>query len=119
MLILKWLNVVILAYLLSLKNDLQNSTNVTFIEDQDVNDVAHPGHRSRSTTDENVEGVKNIIIVNHQITIREVEDILISVGSCHVIFSDVLGMKNVVEKFIPEFLNFGNKNCHVSIAQEL
>ena len=59
-----------------------------FIEGrEDVNDEAHPGRSSTSTTDENVEVVKKITMENRLITIREVvEDVSISVGSCHAIF---------------------------------
>ena len=72
---------------------------------EDVNDDARPGRPSTSTTDENVEAVKNIVKKNRRITIREVaEDVGISVGSCHEIFSDVLGMKRVAAKFVPKLL---------------
>ena len=41
---------------------------------EDVNDDARPGWPSRLTTDENIEAVKKIILDNHRITIREVDD---------------------------------------------
>ena len=86
---------------------------------EDVNDDARPGRPSTSTTNEN-EAVKKIVMENRQITIREVaEDVGISVGSCHAIFSDVLGMKSVSAKFVPKLLNFDQKNRRMSIAQEL
>lgn len=51
---------------------------------EDVNDDARPGRPSTSTTDENVEEVKKIVMENRRITIREVaEDVGVSVGSCH------------------------------------
>jgi AraC-like DNA-binding protein len=51
---------------------------------------------SKSTTDDNVEQVKKMILKNRQITIREVaDDVGISFGSCQAIFSDVLGMKRL------------------------
>ena len=57
------------------------------------------------------------VMKNRRITIREdAEDVSISVGSCHAIYSDVLGMKCVVAKFVPKLLNFDQKNCHVNIA---
>ena len=59
-------------------------------------------------------------VENRRITIREVaEDVGISIGSCHSIFSNVLGMKNMTAKFVPKLLNFEHKQCHISIAQEL
>ena len=54
---------------------------------EDVNDDAHPGRPSTSTTNKNTEPVKKIVMENRRITIREVaEDVRISVGSCHGIF---------------------------------
>ena len=49
--------------------------------------------------------------------IREVAEI--SIGSCHAIFSNVLGMKRVAAKFVPKLLNFEQKQRRISIAQEL
>ena len=60
---------------------------------------ARPGRPSTSTSSENTEAVKKIVMENRRITIREVaEDVCISVGSCYAIFSDILGLKRVAEK---------------------
>ena len=41
---------------------------------------------------------------------REVaENVGISIGSCHSIFSNFLGMKRVAAKFVPKLLNFEQK----------
>ncbi|WP_221936002.1 hypothetical protein, partial [Klebsiella pneumoniae] len=64
---------------------------------EDANDVPRSGRPSTSTTDENVEEVKKIVLENR----REVaEGVGISVGSCHEIFSNVLGMRRVSAKFV-------------------
>ena len=61
---------------------------------EDINDDARPGLPSTSTTDENIEAVKKMILDNHRITIREVaDDVGILFGSCQAIFTDVLGMQ--------------------------
>ena len=74
---------------------------------EEVNDDARPGRPSTSTTNENTEAVKKIVIENHRITIREVAEYVgISIGSCHAIFSDILGLKRVAAKFVPKLLNF-------------
>ena len=39
---------------------------------EDVNDEARPGCSSTSTTEENIEAVKNMNLDNHRITIKEV-----------------------------------------------
>ena len=74
---------------------------------EDVNDKDHAGRPSTSTTDENIGEVKKIVLANHQITVREVnEDLNISIGSCHLIFTEDLGMKQFAVKFVPKLPNF-------------
>ena len=74
---------------------------------EEVNDDARPGRPSTSTTNENTEAVKKIVMENRRITIREVaKDVGITVGSGHAIFSDILGLKRVTAKFVPKLLNF-------------
>ena len=69
--------------------------------------AARPGRLSTSTTNKNTEAVKKIVLENRRITIRKVaEDVGISVGSYHAIFSNILGLKCVAAKFVPKLLNF-------------
>lgn len=64
--------------------------------------------------------MEKIVEENRRITITEVaEDDGISVGSCHAIFSDVLGMNRVAAKFVPKLLNVDQKNRRMCNAQEL
>ena len=73
----------------------------------DVEDDERSGRPSTSTIDENVKKVEKMVMNDRRITIREVADeVGISIGSCHNIFSNVLGMKRVAAKFIPKLLNF-------------
>ena len=84
---------------------------------EDVEDDEYPGRPSTSTTDENVEKVKDMVMNDRRIIIREVaDDVGISIGSCHEIFSNVLGMKRVAAKFVPKLLNFEQRRMEV--AQE-
>ena len=86
---------------------------------EDVEDDERPGRPSTSTTDENVEKVKEMAMNDRRITIREVaDDDDISIGSCHEIFSNVLGMKRVAAKFVPKLLNFEQKQRRMEVAQE-
>jgi len=56
---------------------------------------------------------------DRQISIREVpDDVGKSINSFHDIFSDVLGMKRVVAKFVSKFLNFEQKQRRMKVAQE-
>ena len=83
-----------------------------------VNDDARPGRPSTSTTDENVEKVKKIVMENRRITIREVaEDVGILVWSCHAFFSEILGMKRVAAKFVSKLLNFDQKTRRSGIVE--
>ena len=85
-----------------------------------MNDDARSGRPSTSTTNENTEAVKKIVMKNCRITIREVaEDVGISIGSCYAIFSDILGLKRVAVKFVPKLLNFDQKTRRMTIAQEM
>ena len=86
---------------------------------EDVEDDERPRRPSTSTTDENVEKVKEIVMNDRRITIREVtDDVGISIGSCHEIFWNVLGMKRVAAKFVPKLLNFEQKQRRMEGAQE-
>ena len=56
---------------------------------------------------ENVEKVKKWFMNDRRLTIRDVSnDVGISIGSCHEIFSNVVGMKRMAAKFVPKLLNF-------------
>ena len=77
---------------------------------EEVNDDARFGRPSTSTTNENTEAVKKIVMEIRRITIREVVEYFgISVGSGHAIFSDTLSLKRVAVKFVPKLLNFDQK----------
>ena len=86
----------------------------------ELNDDARFERPSTSTTNENTEAVKKIVMENRRITIREVAQVVgISIGSCHAIFSDILGRKRVSAKFVPRLLNFDQKTRRKTIAQEM
>ena len=81
---------------------------------EDVNDEERAGHPSTSTTDEKIDKVNKIVLANRRITVREVaEGLNISIGSCHSIFTNDLGMSRVVAKFVPKLLNFDQKQHRI------
>ena len=87
---------------------------------KDINDDTGPGRPSTSTTDENIEAVKKIILNNHRITIREVaDDVGISFGSCQAIFKDVLDIEGAAAKIVQKLLNFEKKQHPMDIAQKM
>ena len=78
---------------------------------EDVNDEEYSGHPSTSTTDEIFDEMKKIVFVNRRITIKEVaEDLSISIGSFHSIFTNDLGITRVASKLVPKLLNFDQKH---------
>ncbi|UYV82536.1 hypothetical protein LAZ67_21002715 [Cordylochernes scorpioides] len=87
---------------------------------EDVNDEERAGRPSTSTTDEKINEVKKMILANRRITVREVaEDLNISIGSCHSIFINDLGMRRVAAKFVPKLLNCDQKQHRMDIANEM
>ncbi|UYV60623.1 hypothetical protein LAZ67_1001697 [Cordylochernes scorpioides] len=87
---------------------------------EDVNNEERAGRPSTSTTDEKINEVEKIILANRRITVREVaEDLNISIGSCHSIFINDLGMRRVAGKFVPKLLNCDQKQHRMNIANEM
>ncbi|UYV74842.1 hypothetical protein LAZ67_12001281 [Cordylochernes scorpioides] len=87
---------------------------------EDVNDEERAGRPSTSTTDEKINEVEKTILANRRITVREVaEDLNISIGSCHSIFINDLGMRRVAAKFVPKLLNCDQKQHRMNIANEM
>ncbi|UYV79961.1 hypothetical protein LAZ67_18001198 [Cordylochernes scorpioides] len=87
---------------------------------EDVNDEKRAGRPRTSTTDEKINEVEKMILANRRITVREVaEDLIISIGSCHSIFINNLGMRRVAAKFVPKLLNCNQKQHRMNIANEM
>ncbi|UYV60716.1 hypothetical protein LAZ67_1002020, partial [Cordylochernes scorpioides] len=87
---------------------------------EDVNDEERAGRPSTSTTDEKINEVEKMILANRRITVREVaEDLNISIGSCHSIFINDLGMRRVAAKFVPKLLECDQKQHRMNIANEM
>ncbi|UYV78911.1 hypothetical protein LAZ67_17000241 [Cordylochernes scorpioides] len=87
---------------------------------EDVNDEERAGRPSTSTTVEKINEVEKMILANRRITVREVaENLNISIGSCHSIFINDLGMRRVAAKFVPKLLNCDQKQHRMNIANEM
>ncbi|UYV75070.1 hypothetical protein LAZ67_12002351 [Cordylochernes scorpioides] len=87
---------------------------------EDVNDEERAGRPSTSATDEQINEVEKMILANRRIIVREVsEDLNISIGSCHSIFINDLGMRRVAAKFVPKLLNYDQKQHRMNIANEM
>ncbi|UYV70305.1 hypothetical protein LAZ67_7002479 [Cordylochernes scorpioides] len=87
---------------------------------EDVNDEERAGRPSSSTTDEKINEVEKMILANRRITVREVaEDLNISIGSCHSIFINDLGMRWVAAKFVPNCSIATKKQHRMNIANDM
>ena len=79
-----------------------------------------PGRLSTSTNDDHVEKVHAVIRGNCRLTVREVADeVGISKGSCHLIFTENFQLCHVSAKFVLRLLTGGQKQNRVEISQEL
>ena len=86
---------------------------------EDVDDDIRTG-RPSIISDENVSKIKEIVLTNRRITIREVaEKVNISYSSCESIFRDILGFKRVSAKFVPKLLNFKQKHNRKNISEQI
>ena len=73
---------------------------------EDINDDARHGLPSTSTTNKTIEAVKEMILNNRRINIREVaDDVGISFGTCHAIFIGDLGMKRAAANIVLKLPN--------------
>ena len=78
------------------------------------------GQPSTSTNDDHVERVHAVIHGNRHLTVQEVADELdISIGSCHQIFTEKHQLHCVSAKFMLCLLTDGQKENHVEISQDL
>ncbi|UYV80513.1 hypothetical protein LAZ67_19000396 [Cordylochernes scorpioides] len=69
---------------------------------------------------EKINEVEKMILANRPITVKEVaEDLNISIGSCHSIFINDLGMRRVAAKYVPNLLNCDQKQHRMNIADEM
>jgi len=68
-----------------------------------VENLPHASRSSTSVNDDNIEKVKEIVLENRRIGIREIaEDLNISYGSTQHILVDILGMKRVAARLVPK-----------------
>jgi hypothetical protein len=85
-----------------------------------VDDDPRSGWPSASKIDNNVPKVREVILSNHCLTVREVaEEVCISKSVCHEILTDNLGMHHIAAKFVPRLLTDDQKQNRVDVSKEL
>ena len=85
-----------------------------------IDEDPRSGRLSTSTDDVHIDAVRDLILQNLRLTIREIaEDIGISFGSCQAILTEKFNMHRVTSKFVPCVLTEDQKATRVNISQEL
>ena len=78
------------------------------------------GRLSTSSNDDHVEKVRAVIRGNRLLTVRKVSDeVGISIGSCHQIFTEKLRMRRVSAKSVPRLLTGDQKENRAEMGQHL
>jgi AraC-like DNA-binding protein len=79
-----------------------------------VGEDARPGQPSTSTNDDHVKRDHAVIRGSHRLTVREVaNEVGISIGSCHQIFTEKLHMCRVSAKFVLIWQNIRHTFCPI------
>lgn len=87
---------------------------------ESVEDDERSGRPSTSKTDENIAKVKEILVENRKLTIRELaDDLNIAYGSVQDIIVNDLDLRRVAAKLVPKDLNFMQKRDRVDIAKDM
>jgi len=85
-----------------------------------IDEDPRSGRPSTSTDDLHIDAVRDLIIQNCRLSIREIaEDVGISFGSFQAILTEKLNMHRVAAKFVPRVLTEDQKATRVNISQEL
>jgi [histone H3]-lysine36 N-dimethyltransferase SETMAR len=87
---------------------------------ESVENLPRHGRPSSSTSEENVEKIKNILQKNKSITLRMLsEEMGISKDTCHNIIKINLNKKKLCSKFVPKNLTEEQKQVRVETCQDL
>lgn len=85
-----------------------------------VESDSRSGRPSTSRTDEIASTVGALVRTDRRLTVRELaEEIGISIGSCHSILTETLGMRRVSAKFVPRLLTDEQQENRVQVAADL
>lgn len=85
-----------------------------------VEDEPRSGRTSTSTTDENINKIKELVLSNRRLTQRDLVDIVgISKGSIQSILKDNLGLSRVFSRLVPKDLNLFEKQRRVEVSEEM
>ncbi|CAK9818881.1 Protein GVQW3 [Anthophora quadrimaculata] len=87
---------------------------------EEVQDLLRAGRPSIVSTDENIEKIKNMVMDNRRLSVREVaHEVEMSHMSVHNILSEVLGMRRVAARLVSKELNFLQKEHRKAVAEDM
>ncbi|EGI67902.1 FLJ37770-like protein, partial [Acromyrmex echinatior] len=85
-----------------------------------VKDLPRSGRPSTSSTEVNIDKVKEMVIENRHFSLREIAaELTVSHESIRTILRDCLGMKRVAARLVPKDLNFLQKLNRVKVAEDM
>ena len=85
-----------------------------------VGEDSRPARLPTTTNDDHIDRDLTAIRGNHLLTVREfVDEVAISIESCHQIFTEKLQMRRVSAEFVLRLLPDNQKENRVEISQEL
>lgn len=85
-----------------------------------VEDAPRSGRPSTSTTDDNVEKVREIVLENRHTSVRELaRDLNMSRETARLILVENLGMRRVAARLVPIQLNFLQKQYRMQISMDM
>jgi len=85
-----------------------------------VKDLPRSGRPSTSSTEVNIDKVKEMVIENRHFSLREIAaELTVSHESIRTILRDCLGMERVAARLVPKDLNFLQKLNRVKVAEDM
>ncbi|KAJ8960181.1 hypothetical protein NQ318_003904 [Aromia moschata] len=85
-----------------------------------VEDFLQSGRSSTSTTADNIDKIKTLVLENRHMSVRELDqECDISTMSADGILSDILGIKRVAARLVPKELNVLQKEHRKQIALDM